>query len=188
MTMGAQTMFAQPMEGGVDNELLALAKLEATSNAIRLRIAGLAPDQLYRGTRDEPSIAELIAKAVERERAYVDAFRRGHAEANPRLVEPRPGLSAMDRDFAEDLALFFDLRRETLNLLRSFSDTDFDRPVTPPDGQQATLGDLALRLQRHDARMLRLISARKRAFSRTTGVDELRDMGVAGKLGENVGQ
>jgi hypothetical protein len=182
------TMFAQPLEGGVEDELLALAKLEATSNAIRLRIAGLAPDQLYRGTRDEPPIADLIANAVDRERAYNDAFRRGREETNPRLVEPRPGLAYMDRDFAEDLALFFDLRRETLNLLRSFSERDFDRTATLPDGQQVTLGELALRLQRHDAQMLRLISARKQTFKQRTGVDQLRDMGVAGKLGENLGQ
>ncbi len=182
------TMFAQPIEGGVEDELLALAKLEATSNAIRLRIAGLAPDHLYRGTRDEPPIAELIANAVDRERAYLEALRRGRAETNPRLAEPRPGLSYLDRDFSDDLALFFDLRRETLNLLRSFTEEDFARTATLPDGAQITLGELALRLQRHDAQMLRLISARKHVFKQRTGVDQLRDMGVAGKLGENLGQ
>jgi hypothetical protein len=184
------TMFAQPISasGGVDEELLALAKLEATSNAIRLRIAGFAPDQLYRGTREEPPVAELIANAVDRERAYLDAFRRAVSETNPRLVEPRPGLADMDRDFADDLARFFDLRRETLNVIRTLAEADFTRPVTLPDGSAVTLGELVMRLQRHDAQMLQLISARKQVFKRITGVDQLRDMGVAGKLGQNLGQ
>lgn len=184
------TMFAQPLgsDGGVEDELLALAKLEATGNAIRLRIAGFAPDQLYRGSQDEPTIAELIADAVDRERAYLAAFQRALAETNPRLEEPRRGLAFMDRDFATDLAQFFDLRRETLSLLRSYSDESWERMVTLPNGSLITLEELAIRLQRHDAHMLQAISKQKQIFKQTTGVNQLRDYGVAGKLGENIGQ
>jgi hypothetical protein len=183
-------MFAQPMrsEQAVNDELLALAKLEATCNAIRLRIARLAPDQLYRGSASEPSIAELISAAVDRERAYLSGFRRAMHETKPRLEEPRPGLAFMDRDFAGDLAHFFDLRRETLDQLRSFSDTDWERLVSLPDGSEVTLETLSIRLQHHDALMLEGISRQRHAFLKTTGVNDLRDMGVAGKLGDNLGQ
>jgi|GEM_PF-6595203 len=184
------TMFAQPMRssGSVDEELLALAKLEATSNAIRLRIAGLAPDQLYRGTGDELTISELMANAVERERAYLDAFRRVQSQTNPRLVEPQPGLSFMDRDFADDIAMFFDLRRMTLDILRSYNDHDWTKHVTLPNGSTITLEELAVRLQHHDALMLSNISAHRARSLKLSGVDELRDMGVAGKLGQNIAQ
>lgn len=184
------TMFAQPLgpDGGINDELLALAKLEATGNAIRLRIAGFAPDQLYRGATDELTVAELIADAVERERAHQAAFRRAVAETNPRLEEPQRGLAFMDRDFATDLAQFFDLRRGTLDLLRSYDDETWQRSVTLPDGSIIKLEELAIRLQRHDAQMLKAISKQKHAFKQTTGVNQMRDMGVAGKLGENIGQ
>jgi hypothetical protein len=36
--------------------------------------------------------------------------------------------------------------------------------------------------------MLRTISEQRRVFLRTSGVDELRDAGVAGKLSPNIGQ
>lgn len=183
-------MFAQPMrsEQSVDNELLALAKLEATCNAIRLRIARLAPDQLYRGVTSEPSIAELISSAVDRERAYLNGFRRAMHQTRPSLEEPRPGLAFMDRDFADDLAIFFDLRRETLDLLRTFSDSDWERLAVLPDGSEISLEMLAVRLQHHDAQMLAGISRQRHVFLKSTGVNDLRDMGVAGKLGENLGQ
>ncbi|HEX6288670.1 MAG TPA: DinB family protein [Herpetosiphonaceae bacterium] len=184
------TMFAQPMrsEQSVDDELLALAKLEATCNAIRLRISRLAPDQLYRGWPDEPSIAELISAAVDRERAYLSGFRRATTETQPRLEEPRPGLASMDRDFGDDLAIFFDVRRETLDLLRSISEETWQRTVLLPDGGEVTLETLAVRLQHHDAHMLESISRQRHRFLKSTGVDDLRDMGVAGKLGENLAQ
>jgi hypothetical protein len=183
-------MFAQPVRSnrGVDDELLALAKLEATCNAIRLRIAQLAPDQLYRGAVDDLSIAELFSAAVDREHAYLDGFRRAMTDTKPRLEEPRTGLAFMDRDFARDLGRFFDLRRETLDLLRAFSDTDWQRTVVLPDGSEVTLETLAIRLQHHDAWMLEAISRQRHVFLKTTGVDELRDMGVAGKLGDNLAQ
>ncbi len=185
MTMWGQTIGP---DGGVEDELLALAKLEATGNAIRLRIASLAPDQLYRGSREELTIAELIADAVDRERAYQAAFRRALEETNPRVEEPRRGLAYMDRDFGKDLAEFFDLRRGTLDLLRAYSDETWERTVMLPDGSVITLEDLAIRLQRHDAQMLKAISKQKHVFKRTTGINQLKDMGVAGKLGENLGQ
>lgn len=182
------TIFAQPMIDGVDDELLALSKLEATSNAIRLRIAAMAPDQLYRGSRDKPTIAEMIAGAVDREKAYLAGFTRARQETTPRLEDPQPGLSVMDRDFADDLAAFFDLRRMTLDVLRSLNDREWERMVLLPDGTTLTLEKLAIRLQRYDAQMLRTISDLKHTFLRNNGVDELRDMGVAGKLGQNIGQ
>lgn len=183
-------MFEQPYrtEAGIDEELLALNKLEATSNAIRLRIAGLAPDQLYNGTAGEPTIAELIAAAVDRERAFGDALRRGNTETDPRLEEPALGPSVMDRDFARDLAAFFDLRRGTLDLVRSFGERAWKRKVTLPNAETITLERAAIRLQHHDTRMLKTISDQKRRLLRTNGIDELRDMGVAGKLGENLAQ
>lgn len=184
------TMFAMPVgsDGGIDDELLALSKMEATCNAIRLRIAGLAPDQLYRGSTDELTIAEAVAQAVDRERAYQNGFQRARSETAPRLEEPRPGLSVMDRDFADDIATFFDLRRVTLDVIRTLSDQEWRRTVTLPNGTTITLEELALRLQRHDARMLQTISHQKHKFLKVNGVDELRDMGVAGKLGQNIGQ
>lgn len=184
------TMFAMPVgpDGGVEDELVALSKMEATCNAIRLRIAGLAPDQLYRGSTDEVTIAEAIANAVDRERAYLDGFQRAQTATAPRLEEPQPGLSVMDRDFADDIASFFDLRRMTLDLLRTLSEEDWQRTVTLPDGHQITLETLALRLQHHDAQMLKAISRQKHKFLKVSGVDELRDMGVAGKLGQNIAQ
>ena len=88
------TMFAQAAPGSGDapiaNQLLALSRLESTPNAIRLRIAGLAPDQLYRGTTDQLSIAEEISLAVDRERAYLAAFQRSQKEAQPRLRSRSP--------------------------------------------------------------------------------------------------
>lgn len=183
-------MFAQPMrsEAGVNDELLALAKLEATCNAIRLRIARLAPDQLYRGATAQHSIAELISAAVDRERAYLSGFRRAMRETRPTLEEPRPGLAFMDRGFADDLGTLFDLRRETLDLIRTLSETDWQRLVALPDGGEITLETLAIRLQHHDAHMLESISRQRHVFLKSMGVDDLRDYGVAGKLGENLAQ
>ena len=193
MTSGPQsTMFALPMptsgEAPIPDELVAMSRLEATGNTIRIRIAALAPDQLYRGTVDELSIAEEIALAVDRERAYLDAFRRAQREARPELVEPQPGPLFLDRDFSKDLATFFDLRRETLDLLRIIDDEGWAKRVSLPDGSQATLRDLAIRLAERDGQMLGSINKQRRVFLRTTGVDELRDWGVAGKLGPNIGQ
>ena len=190
--MMGQSIFAQPLPTSGDapapDELIALSRLESTCNTVRIRIAGLAPDQLYRGTVDQLSIAEEVALAVDRERAYLAAFRRALDEPDVHLTEPRPGPPFLDRDFAGDLATFFDLRRETLDLLRTSGDEGWTRTITLPDGRQATLRDLAIRLAHQDARMLRTISEQRRIFLRTTGVDELRDWGVQGKLGANLGQ
>lgn len=184
-------MFSLPLptsgDAPIPDELIALSKLEATANAIRLRIAGFAPDQLYRGTVDQLSVAEAIGLAVDRERAYLDAFQRAISETAPSLVEPKPGPAFLDRDFGDDLALFFDLRRQTLDLLRMFGD-EWARAVMLPGGTRATVSDLAIRLAAQDAHILKTISQQRRVFLRTTGVDELRDSGVAGKLGENIGQ
>jgi hypothetical protein len=185
------TMFAQPLGGTGEepapDELVALSRLESTCNTIRIRIAGLAPDQLYRGATGQLSIAEELALAVDRERAYLQAFRRTLDESDAHLVEPQPGPPFLDRDFGDDIAEFFDLRRGTLDLLRTL-DAEWDRTVTLPGDKRATLRDLAIRLAQLDARMLRGISEQRRVFLRTTGVDELRDPGVAGKLGPNIGQ
>jgi hypothetical protein len=184
-------MFAQPIGVGGDvappDELVALSWLESTCNAIRLRIAGLAPDQLYRGTTDQLSIVEEIALVCDRERAYLSAFRHALTESHARLVEPQPGPPLLDREFTDDLAEFFDLRRGTLDVLRTL-DAEWNRTVNLPDGKQVTLRDLAIRLAQLDKRLLRGISEQRRVFLRTTGVDELRDPGVAGKLGPNLGQ
>ena len=193
MTSGPQsTIFAQPLptsgEEPVPNELIALSRLESTCNTFRIRIAALAPDQLYRGTVDQLSIAEEIALAVDRERAYLEAFRRAQRESRPELIEPQPGPWLLDRDFADDLATFFDLRRETLDLLRIIDDEGWSKTITVPDGTQATLRDLSIRLSQLDVKMLRSITEQRRIFRRTTRVDELRDWGVAGKLGPNIGQ
>jgi hypothetical protein len=186
------TMFAQPMstsgEEPAPNELIALSRLEATCNTIRLRIAALAPDQLFRGTVDQLSIAEEIGLAVDRERAYLDAFRRAQTESRPQLIEPQPGPALLDREFHEDLAMLFDLRRGTLDLLRTINDEGWSQLVSMPGGGTATLRELAIRLAQQDVRMLRTISEQRRVFLRTSGVDELRDAGVAGKLGPNIGQ
>lgn len=184
------TMFAMPAgpDGGINDELLALAKLEATSNAIRLRIAALAPDQLYRGSGDQLTITELIANSKDREEAYLNGFRRALVEREAQLEEPRPGLSFMDRDFADDIALFFDLRRMTLDTLRMFSEAEWQRTLKLPDGKLITLEELALRLQRHDAHMLQAISKQRHVLLKLSGIDELRDRGMAGKLGQNLGQ
>ncbi len=182
------TMFAQPL-GGSDaappDELIALSWLESTPNAVRLRIAGLAPDQLYRGTVDRLSIAEEVALATERDRAYLGAFQRAQVENVPDLVEPLPGPALLDRDFGDDLAEFFDLRRMNLDLLRSLNEKGWGRRINV-GGEQVTIRDLAIRLAQLDKRMLRRISEQKRGFIGTSGVDELRDSGVAGKLGENL--
>lgn len=185
------TMFAQSLNSSdtsTPDELIALAQLEGTPNAIRLRIAALAPDQLYRGTVDRLSIAEEVALAVDRERAYLDAFRRAQSEARPQLIEPQPGPGLLDREFDVDLAMFFDLRRATLDLLRAINDHGFAQVVSIPGGSAASLRELTVRLAQRDSAMLRTISDQRRGFLRTTGVNELRDAGVAGKLGPNIGQ
>ena len=186
------TMFAQPLgtsgEEPAPDELIALSRLESTANKIRLRIAGLAPDQLYRGTTEQLSIAEEIGLARDRELAYLRAFRRAQSETAPELDEPQPGPALLDRDFSKDLARFFDLRRETLDLVRSLNEDAWQRLVTLPGGTRVTLRDLAIRLAHHDARMLRGINDQRKVFLQTTGVDELRDFGVAGKLGPNIAQ
>jgi hypothetical protein len=186
------TMFAQPMstsgEQPAPDELIALSRLEATPNAIRLRIAALAPDQLFRGTVDRLSIAEELALAVDRERAYLNAFRRAQTESRTQLVEPQPGPALLDREFEDDIAAFFDLRRATLDLLRTIDDRGWSQLVTIPGGSTASLSELSIRLAQRDAAMLRTISEQRRHFLRTTGINELRDAGVAGKLGPNIGQ
>ena len=186
------TMFAQPLSASGEelapDELVALARLEGTSNAIRLRIAGLAPDQLYRGTVERLSIAEEIALAVDRERAYLAAFRQAQRDSQPELAEPQPGPALLDRDLSDDLAAFFDLRRQTLDLLRTISDDGWEKSITLPDGSRVPLRDIAIRLAQFDATMLRGISDQRRVFLRTTGVNDLRDAGVAGKLGANIAQ
>jgi hypothetical protein len=94
----------------------------------------------------------------------------------------------MDRDFAEDLATFFDLRRMTLDNLRTYSVAQWERTVTLPNGNLLKLEELVIRLQRHDSQMLQAISKQKHKYKQTTGVNQLRDAGMAGKLGENIGQ
>ncbi len=84
--------------------------------------------------------------------------------------------------------MLFDLRRGTLDLLRTINDEGWSQLVSMPGGGTATLRELAIRLAQQDARMLRTISEQRRVFLRTSGVDELRDAGVAGKLGPNIGQ
>ena len=184
-------MFTQPLptsgEAPIPNELIALSKLEVTPNAIRLRIAGFAPDQLYRGANDQLSVAEAVGLAVDRERAYLAAFEDAQAGAVPTLHEPQPGPSLLDRDFGDDLGAFFDLRRHTLDMLRTL-DQAWDNEVVLPGNTRSSIRKLAIRLAEQDARMLRTISDQRRVFLRTTGVDELRDSGVAGKLGPNIGQ
>ncbi len=186
------TMFALPLptspEEPAPDELIALARLESTCNTIRLRISRLSPDQLYRGTVDQLSIAEAIALAVDRERAYLQAFRRAQHESGPELVEPEPGPLFLDRRFSDDLATLFDLRRETLDLLRTINENGWKREIALPAGDRATLRDLAIRLAQHDARMLRSISDQRKVFLQTTGLDDLRDRGMAGKLGGNIAQ
>jgi hypothetical protein len=184
------SIFAIPVKGGpgIDDELFALANLEKTSNGIRMRIAALAPDQFHRTVTGDLPIADLVAQVVDRERAFLTAFQRGLNERNPRIEEPPPALSLLDHHMAEDLATFYDLRRMTLDLLRNMSEADWQRTVTLPEGATISLEDLALRLQWYDARMLRAISDQRHALMRETGVSELRDMGVAGKLGANIAQ
>ncbi len=184
------SIFVQPLriDDALEDVLVTLAKLEATSNAIRLRIARLSPDQLYRTMTNDLPVAELISQAVDREQAYLAAFERMMAQTNPRLEEPRAGVPYLDRDFSEDLALFFDLRRKTLDILRTLNERDWERTATLPDGTLVTMCDLAIWLQRHDARLLRSISEQRRVMTQRTGVDDLRDMGVAGKLSPNIGQ
>lgn len=184
------SIFVQPLQidDALEDVLVTLAKLEATSNAIRLRIARLSPDQLYRTVTDDPPIAELVSQAVDREQVYLAAFERMIAQTNPHLEEPRPSEPYLDHDFSEDLARFFDLRRKTLDILRSLNEPDWGRTATLPDGTSVTMRDLAIWLQRHDARLLRSISEQRRAMTQRTGVDDLRDMGVAGKLSPNIAQ
>jgi hypothetical protein len=177
-----------PRVDALEGAIVTLAKLEATSNAIRLRIAGLSPDQLYRTVTDDPPIAELISQAVDREQAYLVAFERMMIQTNPRVEEPHSEVLYLDRDFNDDLALFFDLRRKTLDMLRTLDEHDWERRATLPDGTSVTMRELASWLQRHDARLLRAISEQRRAMIQRTGVNDLRDMGVAGKLGSNIAQ
>ncbi len=172
---------------GLTSELRALTALEATPNAIRLRIAGLAPDQIYRGTANDLSIAEQVGLATVREQAYLATLQRIGQETEPALVEPAPSPTLLDRDFSADLALFFDLRRDTLNLLRSFSAKAWQVPVRL-GGAALPVRDLAVRLAEHDRQMLHSISRQRQHWTKTSGVDELRDYGVAGKLGPNLGQ
>jgi len=184
------SIFAVQRTGGpgIDDELFAMTNLEKACNSIRFRIAGLAPDQFYRTATDDLPIAELIAQAVNREGAFLAAFEHGINERNPRLEEPRFVLSFLDHDMAEDLANFFDLRRMTLNLLTNMSEAQWQRTVTLPEGATITLEDLALRLQWYDAQMLRSISNQRWAMIKESGVDELRDARMGGKLGANIAQ
>lgn len=184
------SIFVVPLKGGpgIDDELFALTKLETTSNGIRMRISGLAPDQFYRSVTDDLPIADLIGEAAERERAFLMAFHAGLTQDNPRVEEPQSTILFLDRHLQEDLATFYDLRRMTLDLLRELSEEAWQRTVTLPDGSTVTLEDLALRLQWYDAQMLRAISKQRHALLKETGVSDLRDMGVAGKLGANIAQ
>lgn len=188
MAMFAAQTPSRQLDDETADELKALSRMETTSNGIRLRIAGLAPDQLYRGTVDALSIAEEVALAVDREKAYLDIFQRAQRERSPHLEEPEPGPALLDRDFSDDLASFFDLRRATLDVLRTLSDEAWGKTVTLPDGSHATLRQLAVRLAQHDERMIRTISEQRKGFLRTSGVNDLRDYGVAGKLGPNLAQ
>ncbi len=184
-------MFTQPLptsgEAPSSDELIALAKLEATANAIRLRIAGFAPDQLYRGTTDQLSVAEAVSLMVARERAYLAAFQAAQSGSVPTLTEPDASPLFLDTDFADDLAAFFNLRRNTLDLLRMFG-AAWDNEVVLPGGSRSSIRKLAIRLAGQDARMLQTITEQRRVFLRASGVDELRDSGVAGKLGLNIAQ
>lgn len=186
------TMYTTPTnltaEDTMPRELRALVVLEATPNGIRLRIASLAPDQLYRGTTEELSIAETIALAVERERVYGPGFAQAQADYTPTLIEPQPTPLFIDRDFHDDLATFFDLRRETLDVLRALPVEQWDTQVSIPEVGNLVLRDLAVRLADHDRQMIESINRQRRYFLRTTGVSELRDSGTAGKLAPNIGQ
>ena len=187
---GFMSIFAIPRKGGpgIDDELFALMNLEKACNSIRFRIAGLAPDQFFRTATDDLPIADLIAQAVDRERAFLAAFQRGVNERNPRIEEPQFTLSLLDHEMAEDLAHFYDLRRMTLNLLTDLSEAQWQRTVTLPDDSTITLEDLALRLQWYDAHMLRSISDQRWKMIKESGVDELRDARMGGKLGANIAQ
>ncbi len=186
------TIFSPPTDqGGNDTipaELIALAHLEGTCNGIRLRIAGLSPDQIYRGTSTDVSIAELLALAVEREKVYLQAFKQVQAGEKPDLVEPEPTGLLLDRVFNDDLSSFFDVRRASLDVLRTVSAEHWENRVTVRGKGEMTLRDLAMRLEQHDAQMINTISTQRRGWLKTSGVDELRDSGVAGKLSPNIAQ
>ncbi|GAC1362985.1 MAG: hypothetical protein NVSMB42_22670 [Herpetosiphon sp.] len=169
-------------------ELRALAHLEATPNALRLRIAQIAPDQIYRGTADDLSVAESVALAVEREKQYGDALRRTRGGETVVLEEPQPSGLFIDRIFHDDLAMFFDLRRATLDHIRSLGPAEWERNVELRDVGQLAIRELAQRLEQHDMQMLELVSRQRQHWLRTSGVDELRDGGVAGHLSPNLAQ
>lgn len=185
------TIFTHPLSSSGDefvpDELAALARLETTPNAIRLRIAGLAPDQIYRGTPNQHSIAEEVAFAVDRDHAYLDAFQRTQTSGQLQLTEPDPGPTVMDRNFSTDLATFINTRRMILSLTRSFG-SEWDTVIKLPDGKTTTFRELAVHLAQYDQHMLEDISKLRGIFQRTSGVNALRDGGVAGKLGANLAQ
>lgn len=184
------SIFAVPVTGGpgIDDELFALANLEKANNGLRLRIAGLAPDQFYGSATNDLPIADLIALTVDRERAFLAAFQHGLNERTPQIDEPHSALSVLDHELVDDLAAWYDLRRMTLELLRNMSEAQWHRTVRLPEGTTISLEDLALRLQWYDAHLLHSVSAQRRMFIKETGVNDLRDTGVAGKLGSNLGQ
>ncbi|MBA3944081.1 MAG: hypothetical protein H0X37_05905 [Herpetosiphonaceae bacterium] len=186
------TIYAPPTsQGGNDTipaELIALAHLEATCNGIRLRIAGLSPDQIYRGTAADASIAELVALAVEREKVYLQAVKQSQVGEKPDLVEPEPTGLLLDRVFNDDLSTFFAVRRATLDVLRTVSAKHWENKIMVRGQREMTLRELAMRLDQHDAQMLSTISTQRRGWLKTNGVDELRDSGVAGKLSPNIAQ
>lgn len=186
------TMYGSPAtsqeEAAIPIEIRILTKLEATPNAIRLRIAGLAPDQLERGTSEDLSIAEQIALLALREQVYGSAFVRVASETLPKFVEPEAPPMLLDRDFGRDLATFFDLRRTTLDTLRAMNDAQWNTQITVVQYGDVSVRDLAYRLMQFDEQLLHSLSGQRAHWNRTNGVDELRDYGVAGKLGSNLGQ
>lgn len=127
-----------------------LGILEATPERLAGLVAGLSGEELRR--RPAPgkwAIQEIVLHLRDLEElAYLGRYRRLLAEDRPFLPALDPDRLAAERDYLHQdveraLAEFRDLRRQTLDLLRSLSEDDWARAGVHAEHGEITVAFLA---------------------------------------------
>lgn len=140
-------------------ELLRL--LSATPDRVAELSRGLSTSQLTRRlAEDEWAMGEILNHLLVGERDVIlPRLARMLAEESPSFpssVSSRAGFAAAPepRNFAADLAAFRQVRGETLALLETLADSDWQRTGTTPTRGTLSIGAYARYLAEHDAEHL----------------------------------
>jgi hypothetical protein len=138
-----------------------LQRLSATPDRVAELTRGLSPGQLTRRPAEgEWSVGEIVNHLFVGERDVIfPRLKRMLLEESPSFpssVSSRAGFAAApeSRNFAADLAAFRKVREETLALLETLADSDWQRTGTTPTRGTLTIEAYGRYLAEHDAEHL----------------------------------